>query len=188
MLTFDKIRDIERAERASQTLQKLPENILDEFRDYLKRKEQTQNKTDFDMHEIENAKNTLKRILENREQKIVNLALYSARTGIPPDGLLKHEEIVFNNILNSLKKLREDFFNELNKKEETKEIKNEEIDIKKEQPIKKEEYVVIKTMPTFVGPELKEHTLKEGDSIKDLPKPLNDLLLKKGVIEIKKSD
>jgi DNA replication initiation complex subunit (GINS family) len=174
MLTFEKIRDLERAERSSQMLQKLPENILDEFRDYIKRKEQIQNKTDFDIHEIQNAKNTIKRILELREQKILNLALYSVRTGIPPDGLLKHEEIVFNNILNSLKKFREDFFNEIqNEKEEKKEIKDE--------------LVVIKTIPTIVGPDLKEYSLKEGEVVKDLPKSLNDLLLKKGIIGIKSS-
>lgn len=169
MLTFDKIRDIERAERENKKLQKLPENFLDDLKDYLKKKEQT--KSSSDIHELDNMKNIIRRFFEAREKKLVEFALYTVRTGMPPENLTDEERKIFYLLVDEIKRFRENFFAELHK-EEAKE--------------KKVIYKVKKSLPAFVGPDMKTYELKENDtlSLDALPTALNDLLLKEGVIEM----
>jgi len=188
MITFEKIREFERAERESNQLEKLPDNIMQELGEYLKRKESIEKKTEFDIHEIENAKNTIKRLLELRERKIMNLAIYSARTGLPVENLTKNEEELFNKVVEALKRFREKFYEDL---ENPKPLEEYEESEKKQEKIEKEtneskiKYKVVKELPNFVGPDGKEYSFHKGDILdeNDIPKPLNDLLLKKGVIE-----
>ena len=55
-------------------------------------------------------------------------------------------------------------------------------EIQKSEPIIKPVlYKVLRTLPAFVGLDMSIYELKEGD-IKEIPKPLNELLLKEGVI------
>ncbi|MCX6818805.1 MAG: hypothetical protein NT129_02285 [Candidatus Aenigmarchaeota archaeon] len=168
MLTFEMIRELERKEKETKHLQKLPESIVNDLRDYIKRKEELKETTD--ILELENVKNTIKRLLELRERKIVDMAVYSARTGLPPENLTLAEEELFNSLVAQLKKFRQAFFESLNKIEEKQD---------------KVAYKVIKTMPEIIGPDLKKYKLNENDIIEEtmLPKELNDLLLKQGVIE-----
>lgn len=186
MITFEKIRELERNERETKTLQRLPENIMDEFRDYLIRKESIKNKTDTDIREIENAKNTIKRIMELREHKLLDLAMYSARSGMPVENLTKEEEELFNKLVEHLKAFRKNLFVELNtarKKEEMMKKEKFEKEIKAtDEKRKPEKYKVLRSLPRFVGPDMKEYVLERG-SIIEIPSPLSDLLLKKGVIE-----
>lgn len=169
MLTFEKIRDLERGERESRKMQKLPENFFNELRDYMHRK-QKMNKAS-DILELENVKNTIKRLFELRERKLVELALSSLRTGLPVENLTKREEEIFSTIVEMLKNFEKEIFDELSKPvEEKKEIL----------------FKVKKTLPQFIGPDMKSYELKENDIV-SLPKPLSDLLLKEGVIEEIKS-
>ncbi|MBS3053393.1 MAG: DNA replication complex GINS family protein [Candidatus Aenigmarchaeota archaeon] len=164
MLTFDKIRDIERAEKESKKLQKLPENFLSDLRDYLKKKEQL--KSSADIHELENVRNIIRRFFESREKKLLEGALYTVRTGLQPENLTKEEQDLFYFLTDRIKNFRENFFSEIQKD-------------------KKLAYKVMKALPAFVGPDMKTYELKENEIISTdfLPKPLNDLLLKEGVIE-----
>ncbi len=164
MLTFDKIRDIERAEKESKKLQKLPENFLSDLRDYLKKKEQL--KSSADIHELENVRNIIRRFFESREKKLLEGALYTVRTDLQPENLTKEEQNLFYFLTSHIKNFRENFFSEIQKD-------------------KKLAYKVMKAMPAFVGPDMKTYELKENEIISTdfLPKPLNDLLLKEGVIE-----
>lgn len=167
MLTFEMLRELERKERESRQLQKMPENIINEIRDYIKRKEELRETTD--IMELENIKNTVKRLMEIRERKIVEMALYSARTGLPPESLMSSEEGLFNSILDQIKKFRKAFSENL-----AKEAKEEKIS-----------YMVKKDMPEIMGPDLRMYKLNKDEIISEssLPKELNDLLLKQGIIE-----
>lgn len=167
MLTFEKIRELERNERTAKKLQKLPEDIMDQLRDYLHRKEKLKDKTSADIIELENVRNTLKRFFELREQKLVSATLDTARTGLPPDGMTKDEERAFYGFVDMVKKFRENFFEELRK-----------------EPVaaKQTVYKVKKSLPEFVGPDLKTYRLNENETV-TLPKELEELLLKEGVIE-----
>ena len=164
MLTFDTIRDLERVEKQNKRLQKVPVDITVQLNDYLKRKEGGE-KTSADLTEMENIKSTIKRFFELREGKILSSALDTIRTGLPPEHMTKEEEAIFYRLVAALKEGRERFFTDLNKKEEEKVM-----------------YRVKKTIPSFIGPDMKKYTLVEN-SVMEIPMPLNELLLKEGIIE-----
>ncbi|KHO48009.1 MAG: hypothetical protein QT00_C0001G0021 [archaeon GW2011_AR5] len=164
MLTFDKVRDMERLEKQSKKLQKMPEDVVEQLREYVKRKEKGE-KTSSDITELENIKSTIKRFFELREGKIVSAALDTVRTGLPPENMTKSEETLFYRLTEEMKKYRESFFSELGRETAATPM-----------------YRVKKTLPTFVGPDMKSYSLKENDII-NIPQPLDELLLKEGVIE-----
>ncbi len=168
MLTFEKIRDIERAEKESKQLRKLPENFFEELREYISKKGAMKDKTSMDIIELENVRNTIKRFLETRERKLVELALYTTRTGLPAENLTPLEEKYFAGMLALIKSFRNEFFDEMKKEPLPKE--------------KKTVFRVKKSLPAFVGPDMKTYELKLGEAV-ELPKVLNDLLLKEGAIE-----
>jgi DNA replication initiation complex subunit (GINS family) len=168
VLTFEKIRELERVEREAKKLQKLPEDIMDQLNDYIQRKEKTKEKTSADIMELENVKNTLKRFFEMREHKILLSALDTVRTGLPPENLTKQEETVFYETVDILKRFREQFFHEINKERQS----------QGEKPL----YRVKKSLPEFVGPDMKIYKLTENELV-SLPAELETLLLKEGVIE-----
>lgn len=165
MLTFDKIRDMERMEKQSKKLQKLPDDMIGQLREYIKRKERINEKTSSDITELENIKTTIKRLFELREAKIISSSLDTVRTGLPPENMSKDEEALFYRLTDELKLYREQFFAELGK-----EVSQSSM------------YRVRKTLPPFVGPDMKTYALKENDII-NIPSPLEELLLKEGVIE-----
>ena len=175
MLTFQKIREVQREEKDTTDLQDLPDTFFKDVKDYLKRKENVEDKTDSEQREIDNIKNTIKNIIELREKKLINSTLYAVRTGMPPENMTPSEKKTYEIIKKALKELRKDFFEKVERGEE---ITQKETPEPKE---KKDKYIVKKEVPPFVGPDLKEYNLKKGKRV-DLPKPLNDLLLKKGVI------
>ena len=169
MLTFEKIRDMEREERNSKQLQKLPDDIIESLKDYLRRKEKIQDSSS--IVELENIKSTIARLFELRQRKILNSALHTAKTGIPPENMMKNEEKHFYDIVDIIKKFGDEFFIELEKNP-----------IKKE---KKESFIVKKDIPEIMGPDMQKYKFTKDEKIEidKLPKPLNDLLLKEGIIE-----
>lgn len=164
MLTFDKIRDMERVEKQAKKLQKIPDDIVSQLRDYVKRKERGE-KTSSDLLELENIKATIKRMFELREGKIMSAVLDTVRTGMPPENMSEQEEALFYRLTDELKKYRESFFSELGREQASTPM-----------------YRVKKSLPTFIGPDMKTYALKENDVI-NIPAPLDELLLKEGVIE-----
>jgi DNA replication initiation complex subunit (GINS family) len=174
MLTFETIREIERLERNNKKLQKLPENFLKDLNDYLARKESVKEKTAANLMELDNVRSTIKRIFETREKKIAEMVLYTVKTGYPPENLSADEEKLFYSLVDMIKNYREKFFTELSQERPVVEEKAE---------VKKPTYRIKKTMPEFVGPDMKLYKLMENDIVTDLPKPLNDLLIKEGIIE-----
>jgi len=197
MLTFDTIRELERTERDTKKLEKLPEDLLAQLQEYLRRKEDMKDKTSTEILEFDNVKNTIKRFFELRERKISNMALDCVKTGIPPENLTKKEEETFYKVVDVLKGHREEFFQDLQKESVEKETnlqakdnaaatknKTEPVTVTVE-PEKQYMYKIKKNMPAFVGSDMKTYELKEDETLglDELPKPLNDLLRKEGVIE-----
>ncbi len=164
MLTFDKIRDFERAEKGSRKLQKMPDDIAVHMRDYIKRKQKITEKTSNDILEMENIMATIKRFFELRESKLMTAVSDTVRTGIPPENMTKDEETIFYGLVNTVKTYREKFFSDITKEE------------------KKVMYRVKSSMPAFVGPDMNIYELKEDDIV-SIPTPLNEFLLKKGFVE-----
>ena len=170
MLTFDKIRDLERKEKESKQLQKLPVGLVGEMKEYIERRGKIKEKSTLDILEMKNVNDTIKRIFEIREKKIMDLALFAARTGNPPENLLPMEEDFFQCLLSNVESFRSDVKSELSAPKEL--HKQEE----------KIVYRVRKSIPDFVGPDMKIYKLSENDIV-DLPEDIRELLLKEGVLE-----
>ena len=62
MLTFEKIRELERAERDSKQLQILPKIFVEDLGDYLHMKEEIREKTSSDIMELDNVKASIRRL------------------------------------------------------------------------------------------------------------------------------
>ncbi len=109
-ISFRFLRELQRKERESPELQKLPDDFIDQLRDYIKRKVELLSNPEMltfaEKKEIENLKPVIKCIFERREQKIVRAALHAARTGIKPRNMLPHEEALFNALKQEIVKNR----------------------------------------------------------------------------------
>jgi DNA replication initiation complex subunit (GINS family) len=128
--------------------------------------------------EIDKIKNTVERILEFRTDKIVRLASEAVKVTEPTEALAQNltpsEKEIFYKIVELLGSHRKRFFRQIStekSEENSSEIQQKNIIFR-----------VKKSMPEFVGPDMKIYKLEENQVV-DLPQTLNDLLLKKGVIE-----
>jgi DNA replication initiation complex subunit (GINS family) len=163
MLTFQSIRDVERAERESKRLQKLPNDWNVDVKKYFEAKDSVQEKNADDLLELQNVKGVVQRLLDLREKKIIDQALVTVRTGVPPENLLKVEEQLFWSIAESLRKFRGEWLGG----SRTSEVKR---------------YNVKQSVGPFVGPDLLTYSLKEGEYV-SLPLQVAELLLRQGIIK-----
>ena len=163
MLTFDSIRDIERAEKDSRKMQKLPDDFFDQLADYFNRKNSMSDKVSADIIEMENIKNAIKRLIDMREKKLIEMALINARTGVMPENLSKSEQHIFQGMVSNIKNLRNSIFSCFDGK-------------------KTSGYKAIKDIPKFVGPDMKTYEFRVGQIV-DVPDTLKEFLLKEGFIE-----
>lgn len=163
MLTFESIRELERAERENKKLQKVPDNFLTELRDYIERKEKM---SPDDALEFQAIRSTISRFIELRERKLIDSALITARTGLPPENLLITESELFWAIVDRLKRFRDEFFGKATV----------------ESAIPKKTLWRVVRNTEFVGPDLKEYKLTEGETI-ELPNDVSELLTKSGIVE-----
>jgi len=97
MITFEALRRVFSEEKGSQALADLPENFFEEVKQYLGEKAKLVGKEDG--WELASAKTTLEELLNIRERKIVNMALYSARSGIISETLKGREQEFFNELV-----------------------------------------------------------------------------------------
>lgn len=201
MITFEKIRDVFRLEKNSPKLQRLPDDFLQEIGEYLRKKEQITDKTTFDTNEFDNIKDTINRLIEIRKKKVMNTALIPADAVLNIETMLKEEEEFFTMIRQSLESFDKRISESMNKIHE---IRNDGTssapgsklandagnssgrDVHPRQPAveHKDEYQAVMDLPEIVGPDMKLYSFKSGDIITEgsMPKPLNDLLMKKGFI------
>ena len=194
MLTFEALREQEKKEKSSNQIEKMPENFVADLQEYLQRKIKKSDGSSDDRREIENIKHTIQRFLEIREHKILDAVMYASRTGLKPDNLTEKEQKMFDIMLKEVNGYRDDFLktinenSSLNLEETTEPVAKTNTDTKDEKEVLKtavRKYLVKRDVKKFVSPDLKEMELKKGDVFheNDLPKVLNDLLLKRGIIE-----
>jgi DNA replication initiation complex subunit (GINS family) len=157
MLTFETIRELERAERATKNLQQLPEDLLQEIRAYLERKTATSEQS-----ELEATRAAIVRLFELREHKLLDAALITARTGIPAEGISQIEKNAFESIVHALREYRRQLRNILEQSGCQWKVRTD--------------------LPEFIGPDMKVYKLKAGDVVQ-LPEEISALLAKQGLIE-----
>ena len=163
-ISFEIIRKIQRAEQRNPKLTELPGNFYENIIEYLERKKNiAEKKRDRKITlEIRNTERLIEDIFNRRERKILNQALISVRTGIPPENLTDKEKIFFDQVMNLLKQRREEVLNRLFKKTK----KEVELLLFKED------------VPEFIGIDLKKYgPFKKGDIAK-LPEKNAKLLIK----------
>ncbi|MBI4896039.1 MAG: DNA replication complex GINS family protein [Candidatus Aenigmarchaeota archaeon] len=185
MLTFDKIRDLERVEKKEKILQPLPNDLYAELHEYLARKQQLHEQTD--AQELETIKNAIQNFFDERERKLLRSAAEFVQNGLPPKNMTAIEKDFFLEISGLLahhRKTRSDMI--FNGKEQHVEATQTPAPISHDVPqttTKHTAYRVKTDILPFVGPDLQVYTLKKGD-LAELPQPLNDLLLNEGILEI----
>ncbi len=164
-ITFEFIRRTHREEQREPKLSKIPEDFYHKARVYLeeKRRLSEKRKDKLTSIELKNIERLLEDIFNRRETKILNHAIITTRTDIPPQNLIEDEKEFFESTVNMLRTQRERVLNTLLKK--TKEEYFETIKF-------------IEDVEEFVGIDLKKYgPFKKGDKAK-IPKE-NAQLLKK---------
>ncbi len=165
-ITFEYIREAQRAEQKSQQLNKLPEDFFEKVKEYIRQKRENAKKNEDALLEIKNIERIVEDIYNRRESKIVSLAVLSVRTGLIPANMLVHEEELFEQITRALRKSR--IF----------------LDSLMEKPLRKQaEYIRVEFLDDieeFIGIDLKKFgPYNKGDKAL-IPKDNADLFVKAG--------
>lgn len=165
-ITFEFIRKIQREEMSEPKLSKIPEDFYQKAKNYLEQKKKIAEKKEDKLtsREIKNVERLLEDIFNRRETKMLNLALITVRTDIPPQNLIEDEKEFFESAVNMLRTQRERVLSLLFKKTKLK------------QDIEKIEFK--DDVEEFVGIDLKKYgPFKKGD-VADIPKDNAKLLIK----------
>lgn len=171
-ITYEFIREISREEQTSSTLSKLPANFTEKVREYLKQKEKLLGtKKDKQIsQEIENTKRLLESIFNRRETKILNHAIITSRTDIPPENLTKEEQELFESIVEQLKQRKQKVLSLLHEKSKETKPKKESSD----------EIEFTEDIEEFVGIDLKKYgPFKKGEK-SEIPKENAELFKNAG--------
>jgi DNA replication factor GINS len=164
-ITYELIRKIQREEQRDTKPTKLPENFFEAVAQYIEKKLKTEKKSGL---EIKNVMRLIEDIFNRRERKILNLAIIGARTNIPPENLLEEEKVFYDQLVNLIKKRREEKLEKILRGE------------------KKEFATVVvfkEDVPQFVGVDEKTYgPFKKGDIAK-LPEENVKILLARNVVE-----
>jgi len=165
-ITFEYIREAQRAEQKSQQLNKLPDDFFEKVKEYIQQKRENAKRNEDALLEIKNIERIVEDIYNRRESKIVSLAVLSVRTGLIPANMLDHEEELFEQITRALRKSR--VF----------------LDSLMEKPLRKQaEYIRVEFLDDieeFIGIDLKKFgPYNKGDKAL-IPKDNADLFVKAG--------
>jgi len=222
-ITYETLFDLLRREKNRPELQKLSSSFIDDVRDYIKQKKSILKEQQIKIgmsadaekenteNQIENIKSTLNKLLDRRQQKIVEMATIKAKTSSNPDdcqALLNEENKLFNSLFEVLSSFRKEILSEISieektheneekkseeRQEESQKHENEEKsqEIEKQDPEKQQEKTklirFIHSVPRFVGRHLEVYGPFEEDDTANLPEEIADILVLKGrAEEIKK--
>lgn len=170
-ITFEYIREIQRAEQRNTDLTKLPEDFYEKVKDYLEQKNKLlkKKKDKTTSIELKNIKMLLEDIYNRRETKIVNQAILSVRTGLLPQNLTEQEKEFFEAIVDNLKNQRNLVLEKLFKKRE--EIESEYLEF-------------LEDIQEFVGVDLKVYGPYNKGNKALIPKDNAQLFINAGKAKI----
>jgi len=161
MLTYETLRRILQEERAANKLVSLPEDFFENVKSYLEKKSRISRERE-DAWELDSARRTLQDLLDVREKKVLELALYHVRSGMEPGDLIPEERELFEKVVQNIK----DFHA---KRKVFLEGKHE----------KRVVVAILDSVPEFVGTNLKTYgPFKKGD-IASIPEDNAKLLIDK---------
>src|SRR3989344_977333 len=197
IITYENLYEILRREKYEKELQKIDENFFKSIINYMKEKEELLKKTtlftleiDKTRKQIENIKKIIKEIYEKRENKIIQLALFSSRFNQKQSAaLLEEEKPFYESLLNIFNNSRKNIlFNVLSSnlpviealEEKPKELKTVQETTKL--------ILFLHAVPKFVGTDLNIYCPFEAEDIASLPDKISDLLIEKNRAEQIKND
>jgi len=206
-LNYKTLRKIQQAEKQSPKVTKIPKTFYDDMHVFLNdlqtqlEKEAKHKRQMLLADEIQNIEKIITNIYEQREKKIIMAAMSRIRGGNPHlKELLDPEMRLFEHLQHVLKEARNNILSdekesetfsstthleeEIQKEEESEEIISENEQSEEPQTIENDHEVVrvIKDMPTFVGTDAKQYSIKVGDVI-SVPPQMADMLVKRHIAE-----
>ncbi len=162
MLTYEAIRRIVGEERTTQKLVALPDDFFNRIKEYLSHKAKIAD-TKEDAWELASAKRVLQDLLDMRERKILNLAVYSLRSGTEPENMTPEEKELFNAVSTNIKEFQEKRKLVLEGREE-----------------RTENIALLEDVPEFMGTNLKKYGPFKKGEIVTLPEDVSKVLEEKG--------
>lgn len=151
--------------------------------------------------ELKNAKQAFQEIYELREKKIVQASLSKVRGGSPNlKNLIGEEKKLFDALVENLKESRRRILMEVDEEKPSKDVNHEDVVETKEKEFSQGKIVeevnqtrhinegsrsiimVKEDIPTFVGTDMKQYRLRQGDIV-SLPHEIGETLEKRGVAE-----
>ena len=193
-ISYKFLRKIQQIEKNQPMLSKITPGFYKELNDFISNLERRLEKETVDQkktifkEELENIKKITSNIYEQREKKIVLSAISRVRGGNPDtSNMTPSEKKLFDNIVTSLLKNREEIFK---KTSETDVDEEETVEPEKEEKIEEIENKVNtnpvvrvnETLPEFIGTDEKKYYLRRDD-ILSLPNDMKDVLSKRSVVE-----
>jgi DNA replication factor GINS len=172
-ITFEFIRKIQRDEHREERLSQIPSDFYEKARAYLEQKKKlAERQKDRNTNiEVRNIEGLLEDIYNRRETKLLNYAILTIRTGLPPQNLIDEEKPLFEALVDTLSKQRERVLNMIFKKSKEK--------------VEFNTVKFLEDVEEFIGIDLKKYgPFKEGD-VSKIPKDNAELLekMKKAVKE-----
>lgn len=189
-ITYESLYDILRKEKYKPELQKISTNFFKHTIEYINTKKSildNQKGSIFSAElqktqtQLNNIKRILKEIYERRENKIIQLALFSSRMNDPQDtsNMLPEEKILYALLIENLDKYRKGILFKiiegalpLIEEEKPKTIKMD----------KREETKLVRflhAIPKFIGDDLNIYGPFEAEDISNLPEKMADVLIDK---------
>lgn len=195
-ITYESLYDLLRKEKSQEELQKLDPNFFSFVAEYLNTKKQileSQESKDsiFASSEIqktrkqlENSQKILRELYERRENKIIQMALFSSRSDSRFDNelMLKEEQELFGSIISTLNSFKTSILDNLIRGripvvEQPKSIKSQDIDGNSRL------VRFINAVPKFVGDDLNIYGPYEEHDVANLPEKVAKVLVDKSRAE-----
>lgn len=192
-INYKTLRKIQQSEKNSPILTELKSNFYFELSDYLENlkkrleNESSSQKQALLKEEIKNTLNIATNIYEQREKKILLVAISKARGGNPDiKNMADVEKDLFENILDNMINLRKKILkiksNEINKNNVKPVEKRKDEKSNQNNDNKNPIMMITKNIPEFIGTDEKKYNLRKNDII-SLPEDMSEMLSKRGVAD-----
>ena len=191
-INYKTLRRIQEMEKKSPSLTRIESNFYNDLSKYLENlddrlgKESSPQKQMLLKVEIRDTNKIVTSIYEMREKKILLATISKARGGNPNlKNLVDVEKDLFESTLELMTQMRKQV---LEKKSKGSTEKEKTVEPKKEdknnggQENSKPVVRVTKSIPKFIGTDMKEYNLRGGDVL-SLPADMRDMLSKRGVVK-----
>jgi len=198
VITYETLYEILRREKLRAELQPLDKNFLKDIVNYLNDKQSifdsqmkktsifSGSETQKTQKQIENIKRMIQELYEKRENKIVQLAVFSSRADEKSDfqGMLEEEKALYEELVSLLNNFRKNvLLNVLSLRAPEIQQKEEPKELKKDDKPNNRLLRFLHATPKFVGDDLKVYGPFEEEDVAALPLKVADILIKNGRAE-----